>query len=376
MMVATDARGDYAFLSLKAPAFDLTDRGVSGRQVPAGLDAFVYTERGVYRSGETVELTALLRDGAGRCRAWRAADAGGRASGRRRIPPHRRGRPGRRRACARGAARRVVADRHVARARLHRSEASAGRRDDLHGRGLCARIGSNSTWRPPRRPSPRPRRPKSRSTAAISTARRLPASTSKARCRSRPPTNVPALPAISSASADEEVESHAPAARRPPQHRQQRQGEVQPSRSTRCPNRPRPLEAQVTVRMAEPGGRAVERKLTLPVTPDGPMIGVKPLFSGRSLGEGENATFDVVVAAPDGTPLARTGTALRAAEDRDALSVLSARRHLELRAGQDHAARRRRHVRRRRRQRRRAFRCRCSSAAIGSKSRPAIATGR
>ena len=65
MLVATDAKGDYAFLSLKAPAFDLTDRGVSGRVVPAGLDAFVYTERGVYRSGETVQVTALLRDGQG-----------------------------------------------------------------------------------------------------------------------------------------------------------------------------------------------------------------------------------------------------------------------------------------------------------------------
>ena len=58
-------KGDYAFLSLKAPAFDLTDRGVAGRAVPAGLDAFVYTERGVYRSGETVHVTALLRDGQG-----------------------------------------------------------------------------------------------------------------------------------------------------------------------------------------------------------------------------------------------------------------------------------------------------------------------
>jgi uncharacterized protein YfaS (alpha-2-macroglobulin family) len=37
------------------------------------------------------------------------------------------------------------------------------------------------------------------------------------------------------------------------------------------------------------------------------MIGVKPLFSGRSLGEGENATFDVVFAAPDGASLARNG---------------------------------------------------------------------
>ena len=53
--------------------------------------------------------------------------------------------------------------------------------------------------------------------------------------------------------------------------------------------------------------RAVERELTLPVTADGPMIGVKPLFSGRSLGEGENATFDVVFASPDGASLARNG---------------------------------------------------------------------
>ena len=60
-IVATEA-GDYAFLNLKGAAFDLSDRGVAGRPVPSGLDAFVYTERGVYRSGETVEVTALLRD--------------------------------------------------------------------------------------------------------------------------------------------------------------------------------------------------------------------------------------------------------------------------------------------------------------------------
>src|SRR4029079_9716898 len=65
MLIATDSNGDYAFLSLKTPPFDLSDRGVSGRVVPAGLDAFVYTERGVYRSGETVQVTMLLRDGQG-----------------------------------------------------------------------------------------------------------------------------------------------------------------------------------------------------------------------------------------------------------------------------------------------------------------------
>ena len=56
---------DYAFLSLKSSAFDLSDRGVGGREVPVGLDAFVYTERGVYRTGETVHVTSLLRDARG-----------------------------------------------------------------------------------------------------------------------------------------------------------------------------------------------------------------------------------------------------------------------------------------------------------------------
>ncbi len=65
MLVASDANGDYAFLNLKGPAFDLCDRGVSGRPAASGLDAFVYTERGVYRSGETVHIMSLLRDAQG-----------------------------------------------------------------------------------------------------------------------------------------------------------------------------------------------------------------------------------------------------------------------------------------------------------------------
>src|ERR1700727_2703078 len=65
MLTVSGEKTDYAFLSLKTNAFDLSDRGVSGRAVPAGADAFVYAERGVYRSNETVYLTALLRDGQG-----------------------------------------------------------------------------------------------------------------------------------------------------------------------------------------------------------------------------------------------------------------------------------------------------------------------
>src|SRR5262249_2740173 len=65
MLTVAGDKTDYAFLSLKSNAFDLSDRGVAGRAVPSGADAFVYAERGVYRSNETGYLTALLRDGPG-----------------------------------------------------------------------------------------------------------------------------------------------------------------------------------------------------------------------------------------------------------------------------------------------------------------------
>ncbi|MGE0716158.1 MAG: MG2 domain-containing protein [Alphaproteobacteria bacterium] len=57
--------GDFNFLSLSRPAFDLSDRGVSGRTVPGPLDAFLYTDRGVYRPGETAHVVALLRNDRG-----------------------------------------------------------------------------------------------------------------------------------------------------------------------------------------------------------------------------------------------------------------------------------------------------------------------
>ena len=75
----------------------------------------------------------------------------------------------------------------------------------------------------------------------------------------------------------------------------------------KLPSSTHPLEAQIAVRMAEPGGRAVEHKVTVPVTASGNMIGVKPQFSGRSLADGASATFDVVVVAPDGTAVAQRG---------------------------------------------------------------------
>ena len=66
LLVARETNGDYGFLDLSRAAFDLSDRGVGGRQTPGPLDAMLFTERGVYRPGEIVYLTALLRDNLGK----------------------------------------------------------------------------------------------------------------------------------------------------------------------------------------------------------------------------------------------------------------------------------------------------------------------
>ncbi len=62
MLAVETAEGDYAFLDMSTTAFDLSDRGVKGRAAPGPVDAFAYTDRGVYRPGETVQLTTLVRD--------------------------------------------------------------------------------------------------------------------------------------------------------------------------------------------------------------------------------------------------------------------------------------------------------------------------
>ncbi len=54
--------GDFTFLDLRRPAFDLTDRGVEGRATPGPIDAYLYTERGIYRPGQTVHVVTMLRD--------------------------------------------------------------------------------------------------------------------------------------------------------------------------------------------------------------------------------------------------------------------------------------------------------------------------
>ena len=303
-LIVASAAADYAFLSLKSPAFDLSDRGVAGRKAPEGLDAFVYTERGVYRTGETVHITALLRDAAS------VAAAG--------VPLT------------------VV---------VERPDGVEYRRSVLKDQGLggrsyslpIAQTASTGTWRV--KAFTDPKRP------AIGEATflvedyvpdRLEFELASPAGRISP--DAPAevtltgrfLYGAPAANLDVEGEILVSAAKERPGFPGYQFGtdervdaEQQPlndlartdedGKATfevsldKLPSTERILEARITIRLAESGGRAVERKLTLPVTPAGDMIGVRPLFNGRSLGESDNAAFDVILVDAEGKRIAGSG---------------------------------------------------------------------
>jgi uncharacterized protein YfaS (alpha-2-macroglobulin family) len=306
MVVAAEPEGDYAFLNLKAAAFDLSDRGVAGRPPAPGLDAFVYTERGVYRSGETVHVTSLLRD-------------------------------------AQGAAATDVPLTLI----LERPDGVEYRRSVVLDSGLGGRAWSvpivssapTGTWKvrahvDPKGPaagqttfmvedyvpdrlefelsSPTGRISKTQPAEVVLQGRYLygaPASglDLNGDVTVTPAKERPGLAGYQFGLADEEAVGS---------ERQELQDLPDTDADGKArftvdveklPASTRPLEAQVTVRLSEPGGRAVERSLTLPIVPNAPMIGIKPLFAGASLGDGDTATFDVAMISPDGRMLDRKG---------------------------------------------------------------------
>ncbi|MGE3301638.1 MAG: alpha-2-macroglobulin [Hyphomonadaceae bacterium] len=65
-VMAYGPAGDFTALDLERPTLDLSDRNVAGRPAAGDVDAFLYTDRGIYRPGETVRLAGLIRDSVGR----------------------------------------------------------------------------------------------------------------------------------------------------------------------------------------------------------------------------------------------------------------------------------------------------------------------
>ncbi len=65
MVMAYGKSGDYAALDLSRSPIDISAFNIGGRAVSGAVDVFSYTERGIYRPGETVHFTALLRNAEG-----------------------------------------------------------------------------------------------------------------------------------------------------------------------------------------------------------------------------------------------------------------------------------------------------------------------
>ncbi len=53
---------DFSVIDLSKPPHDLSDRGVAGRDNPGRYDAYIYSNRGIFRPGETVPIQILLRN--------------------------------------------------------------------------------------------------------------------------------------------------------------------------------------------------------------------------------------------------------------------------------------------------------------------------
>jgi uncharacterized protein YfaS (alpha-2-macroglobulin family) len=306
MVTVTGEKTDYAFLSLKTNAFDLSDRGVAGREAPAGPDAFVYTERGVYRSNETVYVTTLLRDGQGNALTGSpltlVIERPDGVEFRRAMLPDQ-GAGGRTLAVALNSA--VPSGTWRVRAFTDPKGSAVGETsfmvEDYVPERLEFDLSSNDRLIKPDNPvelkvdghflygAPASSLQLEGDLLVTSAAER------------------PGFPGYQFGVADEESASNERTPIDSLPETDDKGIASFPVSLAKPPSSTRPQEAQIYIRMAETGGRAVERKLVLPVAPVVAQIGVKPSFAGKSIGEGEKADFDVVFVSPDGKTLARSG---------------------------------------------------------------------
>ena len=304
LLVAT-LGGDYNFLNLAQNAFDLTDRGVAGRDAPAGLDAFLYTERGVYRSGETVFATALLRDAKGGARTglpltlvvkrpdgaeYKRATIqdeglGGRAFA---IPLLPGSAPGKWSLTAYadpkgdpiGSVEFLLEDYIPERLDFTLKPAKAYA---APGEPIVLTLDARFLYGAPA------------SGLDVTGAIRLEAVEDGA---------LAGFPDYVAGLADDDfttVETQFT-----DKVTTDAKGHAELSIDLPDAASTRPLEAKLIVDVGEPGGRTVERTVTLPVRAKGVVVGVKEDFDS-SLSAGDVATFEAIAVAPDGTRVARKG---------------------------------------------------------------------
>ena len=304
-MIVAALGDDYNFLSMTQPAFDLTDRGVTGREAPNALDAFLYTERGVYRSGETVYVAALLRDARGVARTGvpltlvvkrpdgveykRAVVADQGLGGRSLAVPLLPGAaPGTwtieayadPKAPAIGQVGFLLEDYLPERLDFTLKPAE---KIVTHGEPIGVSLDARFLYGAPA------------GGLDVTGAIRLQAVAGS---------EIPGYPGFVGGLADDEFT----AVENQFGEKVQTDAKGHADLSIDLPDAEaaKPLEARIIVDVAESGGRTVERVVTLPVRAKGATIGVKEDFD-ESLGEGETANFEAIVVGADGARLPRRG---------------------------------------------------------------------
>jgi uncharacterized protein YfaS (alpha-2-macroglobulin family) len=289
--------GDYAFLDMTAAAFDLTDRGVKGRGDPGPVDGFAYPDRGVYRPGETVHLTTLVRTHTGGASPvpvtlilWRPDGVehsrmaltdqglGGRAA---KLPLA------------------AAAMTGTWRVKIHTDPKAAPIAqaaflvEDFVPERLDLKLETTATALTPQQPG------------AIKVAGRYlygpPAAglSVEGEIAVRTATRESAaFPGYKFGRADEQFSP----VRKTLEGLSPTNADGTADLAVDLPAYTKtslPLEAMVFVRLRESGGRTIERTVTLPVDPKTARIGIKPLFKGE-VGEGEMARFEAILVGADG----------------------------------------------------------------------------
>ncbi len=298
-ILVAEGNKDYAFLDLATAAFDLTDRGVKGREQPGPIDGYAYSDRGVYRPGEPVYLTALLRDRNGAASEAPATMIVSRPDGveYRRIVLNEPQLGGRTATLALPA----TAMTGTWRARLH---------TDVKGKSLAQVAFLVEDFVPERLSltlEPQAKSIAVEETASIAVVGRYlygpPAAglAVEGEVQVRQATgDLPGLAGYRFGLADERVT----AVRQPLENLPATGNDGRAAIGVRLPQIPktaRPLEAEVLVRLREPSGRTIERSVKLPVDTREARVGIKPLFYGGQIGEGESAAFETLLVDAAGT---------------------------------------------------------------------------
>ncbi len=264
--------GDYGFLDLGKAAFDLTDRGVKGRdRARAGSTPSSTPSAASIAPARRCISPRCCATRAGVAVAGPAADHRRHAARRRRVSPRRGRRPGRR---ADAASRcRCSRARRAARGALQAYADPKGpaigetsflvedyvperleRRAEAAGSRLCVPASPRRSTLP----------------CAISTARPAPISRSPANTSSsrRPGPAFPASMATQVGLQDEEFENVAGEIE--DRGTTDAQGRATMSVDLPDANAPRPVEAKIALRVGEAGGRTIERSVVIPIRPQGP----------------------------------------------------------------------------------------------------------